>query len=217
MSELTKALCKAQQEFKPVAKDKTGRTGNQTYKYADLNSVLEATLPALNKHGIAVVQPVSTRWEEGALVVIICTRLKHESGEESESQFEFPAGELDIKRLGSTITYMRRYGYISTVCIFPDDDDDGEAAPKTRVSRKKAEDPLIKKRNELLTKFADNGVTATELTKFLRKDVMTATEDDLKALYEARAEIVRTGNVGDALTSADEKELHADAEELFNA
>jgi hypothetical protein len=48
------ALAKAQGAFTRVRKDATGRMGNQSYQYASLDAMVEATRPALAAAGLAV-------------------------------------------------------------------------------------------------------------------------------------------------------------------
>ena len=108
-------------------------------KYADLNSVREACLPSLNKHGISVLQPivqmgreVDNRFTEKSYVKTI---LLHESGETIESLTEIVFGKAnDAQAQGSGITYARRYGLQSLVCIGAEDDD-GNKASETKEKK----------------------------------------------------------------------------------
>lgn len=93
-------------------------------KYADLASVMDACLPALNKHGIAVIQPL-VETELGRSVV---TRFIHSSGEVLECPVPLIFGKQDMQGLGSAITYARRYGLMSLAGIAPEDDDGNAAA-----------------------------------------------------------------------------------------
>ena len=92
-------------------------------KYADLAAVMDACLPALNRHGIAVVQPfVSSDFGNAVKTVLI-----HESGETLECAVPLIVGKNDMQGLGSAITYARRYGLMAMAGIAPEDDD-GNAA-----------------------------------------------------------------------------------------
>lgn len=123
------AFTAAQAELPPIGKrheatipTKTG--GGYSYKYADLNDVLEAVRPVLNKHGLSISQ--SSVNEEGKIGVV--TRIYHTSGHvETFGPLLLPAGG-DARSAGSAITYARRYGLCAALGIAPDDDDDGEAA-----------------------------------------------------------------------------------------
>lgn len=116
------ALAKAQAEMGKAIKDSTNPAFKS--KYADLASVMDACLPALNKHGIAVIQPFVGS-EFGNTVKTI---LLHESGETLECAVPLIVGKNDMQGLGSAITYARRYGLMSMAGIAPEDDDGNAAA-----------------------------------------------------------------------------------------
>lgn len=119
------ALAKAQASFKPCVKNRKANYG----KYADLASILAATQPALNAHGLAVIQRVTSR-PEGVEVETI---LGHESGETiSSGPLFMPVtpgkGMNPAQAFGSARTYACRYSLSSLLGIAADDDDDGNAA-----------------------------------------------------------------------------------------
>lgn len=105
-------------------------------KYADLASVMDACLPALNQNGIAVVQPIE-RDEPGLSVV---TRFIHTSGETLECPIPLMFGKQDMQGLGSAITYARRYGLMALAGVAPEDDDGNAAAESVRRERERARD-----------------------------------------------------------------------------
>lgn len=119
------ALAAAQAEMGPALKDSTNPAFRS--KYADLASVMAACLPALNKHGIAVIQP-PTDDEYGRYVKTI---LVHESGETLECRVPLIIGKNDMQGYGSAVTYARRYGLMSMAGIAPEDDDGNAAAKST--------------------------------------------------------------------------------------
>ena len=77
-SNFAKSFIKAQAEMVNASKDSTNPHFKS--KYADLTSVRDACVPFLNKHGIAVLQPVIQL--EGKQY--IKTILHHETGESIE-------------------------------------------------------------------------------------------------------------------------------------
>jgi hypothetical protein len=96
-------------------------------KYADLSAVRNACVAALNDNGIAVLQPIVQ--VEGKNYVK--TLLVHESGESMECLTEIIYSKPnDAQAQGSGITYARRYGLQSLVCIAAEDDDGNEAVDK---------------------------------------------------------------------------------------
>lgn len=95
-------------------------------KYADLGSVLDACLPALNERGIAVIQPPGED-EHGRFVETVL--IHGESGEQLSCRVPLIVGKNDMQGYGSAVTYARRYGLMAMAGIAPEDDD-GKAAAK---------------------------------------------------------------------------------------
>ena len=116
------ALAAAQMEMGPALKQST----NPAFKsrYADLANVMDACLPALNRNGIAVIQPYVHA--EGQRMVR--TILAHETGDTLECDVPLIVGKNDMQGLGSAITYARRYGIMCMAGIAPEDDDGNDAA-----------------------------------------------------------------------------------------
>jgi hypothetical protein len=123
---IASALAAAQAEMGPALK--SAENPHFRSKYADLASVMDACLPALNRHGIAVIQPFSES-EFGRSVI---TRFIHSSGETLECPIPLIVGKNDMQGLGSAITYARRYGLMSLAGIAPEDDDGNAAAASMR-------------------------------------------------------------------------------------
>ncbi len=136
MKDWAEAFTAAQSDLPPVLKRHeatipTKSGGGYSYQYADLNDVLEAVRPVLNKHGLSISQ--SSVSEEGKIGVV--TRIYHTSGHvETFGPLLLPAGG-DARSAGSAITYARRYGLCAALGIAPDDDDDGEAAREPEPTR----------------------------------------------------------------------------------
>ncbi len=122
IGDIAKALASAQREMGNATKDAKNPFFKSTY--ADLNAIREAVLPVLNKHRISVLQP--TVMIEGTAFVE--TVLLHESGEFISSVTEIIADKANnAQSAGSGISYARRYGLQSLVCVGAEDDD-GEKA-----------------------------------------------------------------------------------------
>jgi len=127
---IASALLKAQMEMGNAVKD----SANPIFKskYADLNSIREACMPALNKNGIVVLQP--TVVENGKNYVK--TLLLHESGESMECLTEIVfSKQNDAQAQGSGITYARRYGLQSFVNVGADDDDGHKASQPAQTTK----------------------------------------------------------------------------------
>jgi len=133
---LYSALAAAQAEMGRALKD----TANPHFKskYADLASVCDACMPALSKHGIAVLQP-SFDDETGRYVKTI---LVHgDSGESVECRVPLIVAKTDMQGYGSAVTYARRYGLMGMAGIAPEDDDGNAAAKSPPVTEPKRQWP----------------------------------------------------------------------------
>lgn len=131
MKAIATALVKAQSEMSNPAKGNTNPFFKS--KYADLNAVREAVIPVLNANGITVLQPMKN--VDGKNYVN--TILLHESGEQIESFTEIIySKQNDAQAQGSGITYARRYGLQSFVCVGADDDDGNKASQPAKIEPK---------------------------------------------------------------------------------
>lgn len=126
-SNFATAFIKAQSEMVNASKDSTNPHFKS--KYADLTSVRDACVPFLNKHGIAVLQPILQLENKQYIKTI----LMHESGEEYSCLTEIICSQNTAQAHGSGITYARRYGLQSLVCIGAEDDDGNEASKGEKV------------------------------------------------------------------------------------
>jgi hypothetical protein len=134
ITKIAAALLSAQQKMGNAIKD--AKNPFFKSKYADLNSVREATLPHLHEAGISVLQPhVIVNGKQ-----YVRTLFLHSSGEYMAGDTEVVcAKQNDPQALGSAISYARRYGLQSMANIGAEDDD-GErgsgrepAAPQTQA------------------------------------------------------------------------------------
>lgn len=117
-----KALAKAHNEFPVIERTKDGQVGPRRYKYADLSDVLAATKQVLDKNGLLLIQ-LPEIMESGKQV--LTTRVVHAvSGEWIEGEIDL-GGVIDSQRLGSAITYARRYSASAVLRLATEEDDDG--------------------------------------------------------------------------------------------
>jgi hypothetical protein len=119
LTKLGPALVRAQTNIKTATKD----AANPFFKskYATLENVMDSCKDALNKEGIAVLQPVGH--DNG--VHYVDTVLLHESGEWISSRMALTLPK-NMQDFGSAISYARRYSLASMVFIGTNEDDDGE-------------------------------------------------------------------------------------------
>jgi hypothetical protein len=159
MKLLAKALIEAQKEMGNAVKDSVNPFFKS--KYADLNSIREACMPALNKYGIAVLQP--TVHIDGKNFVR--TVLLHESGELFESMTEIIYNKTnDAQAQGSGITYARRYGLQSLVNVGAEDDD-GNKASEPAKKQSLQELPASGDKFDKAKKFIQEGGLMEDISK----------------------------------------------------
>ena len=128
IAKIAKALLEAQKEMVNAVKDSKNPFFKSTY--ADLNSVREACMPALNKNSISAIQPTVSF--EGRNY--INTILMHESGEYLSGLTEIIYTKTnDAQAQGSGISYARRYG-LQSMCNVGVADDDGNKASNPNPS-----------------------------------------------------------------------------------
>jgi hypothetical protein len=157
IGELAAALAKAQSEMSPAIKN----TKAYNYKYVELAQILEIVIPALTKNQIAVVQAPETL-SDGKIA--ITTQLMHSSGQWMRSTIDVPPIESKqmnlLQAYGGSITYARRYGLASTLCIAEDKDDDGKSAtprqPQQQSTPIKMSDRCISEIKDLMDKTSTN-------------------------------------------------------------
>jgi hypothetical protein len=155
MKNIATALVKAQGEMSNATKGNTNPFFKS--KYADLNAIREAVIPVLNANGISVLQPM--KHIEGKNFIV--TILLHESGEMMESFTEIIYNKQnDAQAQGSGITYARRYGLQSFVCVGADDDDGNKASAPVNFKTLSYKLNEAKTVNELATIY--NSFSAAE-------------------------------------------------------
>ena len=102
-------------------------------KYADLSSVLESCIEALNQNNICVLQPMVTHDSKN----YVQTMLLHSSGEYIGSETEIKNKDINNPQAeGSGITYARRYGLQSLISLGSEDDDGNKASRKDNNENK---------------------------------------------------------------------------------
>lgn len=133
VNELFAAMAKAQMEMTGAKKDSTNPHFRSAY--ADLASVREASLPHLNKHGIAVIQsPRLVSVGEHEWNVEVDTYLGHSSGQFMSDTLAVIVSKPDAQGIGSAITYARRYALGAIAGVAPEDDDGNAAVGDARAA-----------------------------------------------------------------------------------
>ena len=131
-------LFAAKKEIGKIGKDSTNPFFKS--KYFDINSLLEHVEPRLAQHGLFVIQPI----EED----VVTTKIIDEKGFCVASGMKLPTLN-DPQKMGSAITYYRRYTLQSLLALQAEDDDGNGAAkqvkkdsrPKLNINRKGTDVP----------------------------------------------------------------------------
>lgn len=100
-------------------------------KYASLSNITKKVFPKLAEHGFAF--SVGSFVDNG--VLILDAHLIHESGESRSAQF--PITETNSQKVGSAVTYYRRYALAALTGIVADEDDDGNVASQPTATERK--------------------------------------------------------------------------------
>ena len=187
--EIAKALAAAQATMQNATLNKV----NPHYrsKYADLAAIRDAAIPALAKQEIAVTQMVDT--DDGGAV--LHTMLTHSSGEWFSSTYPLPPMIDNPQKMGSALTYARRYSLAAMVGISAEEDDDANAASeppaKSSAQAKRDKDfETIKKKLDAASSLDDLASAWKGVQPMLRrlndnwKDAATDYKDACKAALE---------------------------------
>lgn len=125
---LASALVAARAEFAPIKKTHTAKVatakGSYEYRFATLDEINDATQPALQRHGLAVVQKLSS---PDAATIGITTLLLFGAEALDCGTLVMPTGGTP-QSIGSACTYGRRYGLTAALNVAAEDDDDGQTA-----------------------------------------------------------------------------------------
>lgn len=152
-------------DFKNVIGQVTGLTKNEDNpffksKFAGLNQVLDMIKPVLALNNFILYQiPV---YREGKN--ILKTVVRHISGEVLESEIELVAKDsTDPQKLGSAITYMRRYSLVAMFNLQAEDDDGNSASgnDKPSLSSDKQREMIVRLANE-------KGSSLTQITEYYK-------------------------------------------------
>ncbi len=150
MKQIALALVKAQMEMDTATKG----AKNPFFKsnYADINTVLETINPVCDSLGLVVFQ--APQIIDGNDVLYTRISLADNPSEFVEGQMRLLLPSADMQKLGSAVTYARRYSLV-TMFNLEQEDDDGQSASKhptptqkRNLQINKAMDELVKAQKE---------------------------------------------------------------------
>jgi len=122
MKNLYLKLAEVKREVGKVSKNSKNPHFKNTY--ADLNALIDAVEPILLEKGLLMLQPI----QNGNVTTII---IDCENNESVESSIALPV-LTDPQKLGSAITYFRRYTLQSLLSLMAEDDDGNKASAPTK-------------------------------------------------------------------------------------
>jgi hypothetical protein len=163
--EIYRKLLAAKKEIGKISKDSTNPFFKS--KYFDVNALLEHVEPILQHYGLVLLQPI----KNNAVFTII---VDSESGEQIDSGITLP-NLTDPQKLGSAITYYRRYTLQSLLGLQAEDDDANKASRPakpvdyTRQITRLESCESIEQLAKVFASFTQAEKTATNNTKELMK------------------------------------------------
>jgi len=171
MKEILNKLAKVKKEIGTLSKNASNPFFKS--KYLDLGEILTNLEPLLEAHQMILLQPIN---EDS-----VCTEIHDlESGQVVASCIKLPV-LTDPQKIGSAITYFRRYSLQSLLALQTDDDDANTASKKPEVKSDVAEISKLlegsKTLAELETNFKslskDNQVKYSALTSSIKLKLTT--------------------------------------------
>ncbi len=150
-----KKLLEVQKEVGAISKDSKNPFFKS--KYFDINQLIEHVQPVLNKHGLLLLQPVY----DGR----VWSKIYDSENADSYISSSLNLPEFnDPQKLGSCITYYRRYTLASLLGLQAEDDDGNKASK-----------PVAKKKDKITPEAYQKAIAAISEKK--------VTLDQIKAKY----------------------------------
>lgn len=196
---LAEALAEFQKDLPQVDMDSVNPHFKS--KFASLANITKKVLPELSKHGFSY--SVGSFVDNGLLVVD--AHLIHESGE--SRSFQFPITETQPQKIGSAITYAKRYAIQALTGVVADEDDDANAAsqepPKAiqKAQERKSNPPARKNpvsglQQKIVSEFIESGKVEKAQVSAVKTRIAAETGKSGDELFEAVYEALKNGEVG---------------------
>ena len=151
MKNIYTKLAAVKKEIGAISKDSTNPFFKS--KYFDINGLLKHVEPLLDKNGLLLLQPIT----DG----LVCSQIIDvENGDKVESSIQM-ASLSDPQKMGSMITYYRRYTLQSLLGLQAEDDDANAASKASQAPEKK----WVNKGDKIWNAAIDKGVKIDELKK----------------------------------------------------
>ena len=141
-------LAEVKKEIGAISKDSTNPFFKS--KYFDINGLLKHVEPLLDKNGLLLLQPI-IKGEVFSEIIDV------ENGDSVTSSMLLPDIQ-DPQKVGSAVTYYRRYTLQSLLGLQAEDDD-------ANVASKATDKKWVNHGDKIWNAALDKGVTLTELRK----------------------------------------------------
>ena len=138
-------------EIGAISKDSTNPFFKS--KYFDINGLLKHVEPLLDKNGLLLLQPITDGLVSSQIIDV-------ENGEKVESSLALPQIS-DPQKIGSCVSYYRRYTLQSLIGLQSIDDDANIASKASQAPDKK----WVNKGDKIWNAAIDKGVKIDELKK----------------------------------------------------
>jgi len=162
-----KKLLDIQKEIGAISKDSTNPFFKS--KYFDINALLEVVKPVLSKYGIVLLQPLTHINGKPAIKTML---IEAETGVIIEDITPITENS-DPQKMGSAVTYFRRYSLQSLLSLQAEDDDANKASGKKdnttdeEKEKLKVEKTLGKAYKSISEQFSKLGYTRSQIESFL--------------------------------------------------
>lgn len=143
-------LNEVKKEIGAISKDSTNPFFKS--KYFDINSLLKHVEPLLQKNGLLLLQPIYKGYVVSEIIEI-------KSGEKIQSALQLPEID-DPQKIGSCVSYYRRYTLQSLIGLQSEDDDANSASQATKTQKQ-----WVNQNDKIWNAAVDKGITLTELKK----------------------------------------------------
>ena len=133
LAKLVTAFAKAKLEMGKLVATEKANLGSYNYTYADMAGVLNVIDKPLASNGLVFVQSPVVEYKAPGAIVTVHGTLYHESGEYLlAAPLVMMSNQTDPQKVGSAITYGRRYQAVAFFGLAQEDDDGKSAGDKPK-------------------------------------------------------------------------------------
>lgn len=171
----TMAMAKFQKECPVIAKTKPvkNKSGDVTYKYAPLDSIILQVKQALGNNDLAYDFD-ERKSEDGTKLTAICT-ITHSMGHSKSASFEVEIGTeaymTDTQKYGARMTFAKRYAFCNVLGIATGDEDTDARELTKKDSRKPAD-----QKAQVIVLLRKLGITNTKDPEATKQKIVDLTQ-----------------------------------------